>query len=150
MNRLKERFRRLEAVEDEYRTAIRAIELLTERFVEDSRFLAADNLRFRDAARLVENLEATFIVRIFAEFEACLRNYWNHGLKRKTKPQTMDLIARVGARRSIPDDFIHRVQRVREFRNSLVHEDHEEVEALTLAEVKSRLCKYLSRLPLDW
>jgi hypothetical protein len=144
------RIGRMVAVELEYRAATRAVGLLMNHLEDDPNYLEPDKLRYRDAVRLNSNLEATYLIRLFAEFEAGLRDYWRHGLVRDTKPPMADLVSAIGTSRSVPQDVIEAAHQVRETRNSLVHEGGEGGAALPLSESKSRLCKYFCRLPSGW
>jgi hypothetical protein len=72
----------------------------------------------RDWAR---NLEATYLVRLFAVFEQALRDYWSKSLKRTTHPKTEDLINSIAARRRVHYQELQAVHHVRAFRNAVVH-----------------------------
>ena len=43
------------------------------------------------------NLQVTYLVRLFAEFEAILRDYWLNGRRRTTVPRMVDLMNSVAA-----------------------------------------------------
>ena len=60
------------------------------------------------------------------------------------------LVARVGARCHIPNDLIHDVQGVREYRNALVHERDEEADAVSIVASRRCLATYFARLPIHW
>lgn len=104
----------------------------------------------RDLKAAADSLEATYIVRLFAEFEAGLRSYWS--IVRPTSPPVSALIDAVAARAlsRIIADPSGDVHEVREYRNSLVHEGDDAVKAVSLEESHRRLKLYLSRLPWDW
>lgn len=106
------------------------------------------NTRLRDADTMSDNLEGTYLIRLFAAFESGLRSYW--ATVKDTAPRTTDLIDGIAARRSIPDDTRDSVHAVREYRNSLVHESDETTESVPLAKSRGRLCTFFARLPDEW
>jgi hypothetical protein len=67
-----------------------------------------------------------------------------------THPPMKDLLDSIAVQRGIPQDWLDDAHEVREFRNGFVHEGEGEEISLTLVEARSRLCRYLSRLPEDW
>jgi hypothetical protein len=150
MSKRQERIERIGEIERECQAAASAVRLLMEELHRDPNFLDDDALQFQDAVRLKSKLEATFVIRLFAEFEAGLRNYWFDGMSRRTKPPMTDLVDAIGAYRAIPRDRVDGVHDVRTFRNSLVHEGNEETRAMPLKTAKSWLRKYANYLPLDW
>ncbi len=77
-----------------------------------------------------------------------MRLYWE--TVRTTHPKTEDLVNGVAARRKIPDELIWSVHRIREYRNSLVHEQAEELTPVSLSSARSAICQFLSRLPESW
>lgn len=101
-----------------------------------------------DVPGMSANLEGTYLIRLFAAFEAGLRSYW--GVVRGTEPQARDLIEAVGAKRSVPPADREAVHNVREYRNSLIHERSQEPEPLTMADARGRLQRYFARLPERW
>ena len=101
-----ERMERIRAVEREHQAAVKAVELLAERLRADPAFGADDEWRFRDARNLRANLEATFLIRLFAEFEAGLRDAWRNTFRRTTHPTMRDLLEAVARLRLIPQDWL--------------------------------------------
>jgi hypothetical protein len=97
------------------------------------------------------NLETTFLLRLFAEFEAILRDYWRQGLHRRKQPDVSVLIGRVAAYRRVPDKHPDHlgVDEVREYRNDLVHEQIR-VARLTFEQCLSRIGRFLRWLPAEW
>jgi hypothetical protein len=108
------------------------------------------DLRTRDLSEAAERLEGTYTIRIFAEFETCLRMFWQAAFERRPPSRTRDLLDGVGARRKISDDRIHNAHKIREYRNQLVHEIEDAVEPITIDVTRSHLCHYLSFLPIEW
>ncbi len=150
MRKRETRLDRMRAVEREYLAAAVATELLEERLRAEPTFLRSRKLRNRDARNLRGNLEGTFVIRLYAEFESGLRDVWQNAFGRDTHPPMRDLIAALGVRRYVPQDVIDSTNVVREYRNTLVHEGNANAEAIPLAEVRNRVCTFFSRMPLDW
>jgi hypothetical protein len=71
----------------------------------------------------VRNLELTYILRLFAEFEAVLRQYWTvvrpRQKPRRTKVEV--LMNRIASLCTITYDVALRANEVRAFRNDIVH-----------------------------
>jgi hypothetical protein len=149
MNRREERLERIRRVEREYQIAEIAIGGLARQFRADPSALAREELRQRDFLACRDNLEATYVIRLFAEFEAGLRQVWRT-LVRPTSPPTQILLDSVAARFFIPSSWLAQVHGVRLHRNSLVHETDDEIEKISLVDARSHLCRYLSRLPTTW
>ena len=98
------RFDRFSSVVDEYNAARSAVELLREKVKADPNFGDGRGWRRRAAGDLEKNLDATFIIRLYAEFEAALRDYWTTHLRKSTQPKMEQLL-----NRSIPNQFFRRI-----------------------------------------
>lgn len=145
-----ERLDRIRAVEREYLAAQAALGLLGDALRADPSFLRTAGLRPADARNLSENLEATYLVRMFAEFEAGLRDAWKNYFRRRSAVRTRDLLDRIAALRAVPTDYLDNPHAVRRYRNALVHEEAESAEPIPVARARSYLGSFFSRLPLDW
>jgi hypothetical protein len=106
------------------------------------------NTKERDVNAMSENLEGTYLIRLFAAFESGLRSYW--ATFKDTTPPSKDLIDSIAGRRGVPDDTREDVHAVREYRNSLVHENEVETSPVEIGESRSRLCTFFARLPDQW
>lgn len=104
--------------------------------------------KVQDVDRMSENLEGTYLIRLFAAFESGLRSYW--GTLRDTTPLTEQLIDSIATKRRIPDADRDEVHVVRDCRNGLVHERDQEPEPVALGVARGRLQKFFSRLPDGW
>lgn len=138
---------RIRAVEREYV----AMRQAADRFKDDARSdptILKDQLRPREIILASNNLEGTYVIRLFAEFETGLRQYWD--TMWTTHPKTTDLLDRLAARCEVPDRIRISVHAVRLYRNGLVHEREENVKPISIAEVRGRLCKFFSYLPEQW
>lgn len=109
--------------------------------------LVRDGVEPEQIARCRVRLEGTYVVRVFAEFEAALRDAWAR--VRTTRPDMKPLIDSVAGRWSIPTDVTDHVHAVRDLRNDLVHSAGPAV-GLTLAECRSRLCTFLGYIPFHF
>src|SRR5258708_1052180 len=98
------RLGRIKAVEREYRVARLALTNLNVAARIDPTMLAGEELKPSDAASAAANLEMTFLLRLFAEFEATLREVWDRCFRQTTTPPMRDLIDSVAARRTVPDE----------------------------------------------
>lgn len=101
-----------------------------------------------------ENMEATYIVRMYAEFEAGLRDYWKTHLKRDTHPPMVQLVRHAIPNQMFSQDTVDDADDVREYRNYLVHDTEDDVpegiRPFTVAEAKRCLCAYFGRLDASW
>lgn len=140
---------RVKAVEREHKATRFATDFLLRAVQQDPGSLGSD-LRLRDLNEAAKRQEGTYIIRLFAEFETCLRVFWEVTRGRRPPSRTRDLLDGVGARRRISYDQIADAHAVREYRNSLVHERKEQVEAIAIDLARSRLCRFLSFLPVTW
>jgi len=140
---------RVKAVEREHKATRLATERLLTIASQDPTALSRD-IRFRDLQEAANQLEGTYIIRLFAEFETCLRSAFFAMRNRRAPSRTRDLLDSVGARRTIPHDQINAAHAVREYRNRLVHERDDEVAAIPIDAARSHLCYYLNFLPPQW
>lgn len=107
----------------------------------------------RDCARA---LEFTYLLRLFAEFEGVLRDYWRAARPspRPRRTHISTLMNRVAIVCSIPADALADAHEVRDYRNALAHHGNDGVSAagdpLRFHECKSRLGVFLSHLPTRW
>ena len=138
---------RIKAVEREYVAMRQAADRFLQAALDDPTMLRAD-LRHGEIVRASQNLEATFIIRLFAEFETGARQYW--GANWSTYPKMVDLLNGLAARCGIPDTLRDNAHRVREYRNALVHEREDGVEAVQIAAARGFLCRFFSFLPARW
>jgi hypothetical protein len=150
MTRKQQRMERIRAVEREYLVALVAARGLDERFRADPSALVAEGLEFADHRNFRDHLEATYLIRLFAEFEAGLREAWELALRRTTVPGVRDLIDSLYAQYAISQDWRDCVHSVRVYRNTLVHEGSGDVPPIELREACSWLCRFFSRLPHVW
>ena len=136
--------RRLKAVEREYSATRRATDHLGAVAAHDPAILRG--VSFPDLGRASENLEGTYIIRLFAEFETALRLFWT--TFRPTEPPTraIDLMNGIAVTARIEHDSLEAAHEVRRFRNVLAHNREEPAEPIPIADVRHRLNIYLGFL----
>jgi hypothetical protein len=154
MIKRQQRIGRITAVLQEFFAARTASDLLTAQTNANPSYGDAHGWEPRAGTAFAENLEATYIIRIYAEFEAALRDYWRTYRGRDTHPTMYQLV-----NEAIPDeafslDVIDNADDVREYRNFLVHDSEDEpgedIVTFTVPRAKSHLCAYLGRLDPAW
>jgi hypothetical protein len=105
-------------------------------------------VRFSHIRAAVDNLEVTYSIRLFSEFEALLHDHLSQGHPRLRIPRTTEaLINRVALREHIPDPIRRAAQQVREYRNLIVHRRPTPTPALDFRQVLAALNRFLVRLP---
>jgi hypothetical protein len=93
------------------------------------------------------NLEATYTLRLFAEFEALLRTQYPHSRPGRPVPGNSDgLIRGLGSRYRIPVAERGRVHRVRMFRHSVAHAAAG-AELIPFIDALQWLSRYLAFIP---
>src|SRR5207244_1413282 len=138
---------RIKAVEREYVAMRQAADRFRQEALDDPTILRGD-LRQGEIIVASKNLEGTYIIRLFAEFETGARQYW--GANWDTHPRTVDLLDGLAARCGIPDTQRDNAHLVRDYRNVLVHEREDKPAGVPLALARNYLCHFLSFLPLWW
>jgi hypothetical protein len=134
---------RIKRAEREFRVARLAVLHFSDLTRSDPTFLPTD-LRHSDLGRASESLEEAYALRLFALFETALRHRWS--TVRPTHPPVSDLIQALASRCRVPEEYRQDVHEVREYRNSLVHEEIASTEPIPIGVVRHRLCCFLSRV----
>jgi hypothetical protein len=138
---------RIKSVEREYL----AIRQAADRFRRDAwndPTILLENLHHAEINKAAQNLESTYIIRLFAEFETGARQY--RATIRNTEPNTADLLNGLAGRCRIPDTQRDNSHLVREYRNNLVHEREDKIAAVSISLVWRSLCMFFSFLPQQW
>ncbi|MDB5304080.1 MAG: hypothetical protein JWM97_1629 [Phycisphaerales bacterium] len=149
MKKRDQRQRRLQMVLREYQTALIAVGILDTQLRRNPSALADYELRPKDFLNFQSNLEATYLLRLFAEFESALRSIWA-GIGKTTQPKTSDLLDGLAARRTVPTSVLHEAHDVRVYRNSLVHEDATDAAPVAFGNSIRTLLRFLGYMPPDW
>lgn len=147
MKKRQERIERIKSVEREYQAAAVAAELLAEKLRSEPSFLAP-TLRARDGEVVRQSIETAFLIRLFAVFEAGLREVWSEALRQTTEPRMKDLVDALTARRGVPQGVADAVHQVREYRNALLHGG--ETSSVSIGDARRQLNRFFARLPEDW
>jgi hypothetical protein len=138
---------RIKATAREFLAARRAAERFLADVERDPGILPPDT-KMRHALAMSDNLEGTYLLRLFAAFETGLRGYW--ATIRATSPPARDLIDSIAGDRDVPDELRDEVHEVRKYRNALIHVTEDEAEPVPLGEARRRLCPFFARLPDHW
>jgi hypothetical protein len=140
---------RLKQVYRNYQSS-REISLIFTKIIKDNpQHLNDSDLTLGRVGDLAGELHDLYFARMFACFESILRDYWKTTV-RDTKPLTEQLISSIAGRLGIPEDTLDIVDEIRDFRNFLVHGDHEVDRRFTIEEATGHLNTDLSRFPLLW
>lgn len=138
---------RIKAAEREYVAMRQAADRLQQAAIADSTILQ-ENLKYGEIDAATRNLEGTYVVRLFAEFETGARQYWH--TSRSTHPRTGALLDGFAARRGIPDVQRDNAHLVRHYRNALVHEREDGPQIVPIDRARNYLCHFFSFLPTQW
>lgn len=145
-----QRIEQLDRVEREYTVMGWAARVLHDRLAAEPKELKEQGLKRRDFDQAMQNLSATYIIRLFAEFETGLREAWKRAYRKRSHPKTADLLEAFAARCSIPQNWYDAANAVRKYRNALVHEEDEAIVSIPLATAGQSLRRFFSRLPPNW
>ncbi|HVS69660.1 MAG TPA: hypothetical protein VHQ47_00225 [Phycisphaerae bacterium] len=149
--RLKDILKQFDGITGEYRVCRIAVERLYHQFQQDPSSVPRSQIRVPELPRTLRRLENTFLVHIFALFEAALRELWANAFHRTTDPPVRVLIDVVGAAtKFLPSNFIDPVHQVRELRNAIVHLNLPAPPPYTFSEAAHDLRAYLSLMPRQW
>ena len=154
MNKRHQRLERIKAVLQEYLAARTAAELLVAATLPDPSYGHSRGWEPKAGAAFVKNLEATYIIRIYAEFEAGLRDYWTTYRKQTTRPGMYQLLNQAIPTQHFPLDAIDDADDVRKYRNFLVHDIEDEpgddIAIVRVQEAKKYLCAYIACFDPAW
>ncbi len=139
----------IKQVKTDHDTALETVNLVVKLVVEQPKYLDDHHLSLPELRSLAQGLHDLYFVRMFACFESSLRHYWRTEIK-DSKPSTKQLLSSIAGRHSVPQDVLDRVHEIRDFRNYLIHEEHEVRMRFTIKQASGYLNEYLSRLPREW
>lgn len=147
---------RIKATEREYRAVRIALDYLPAATPDEIHDLTEErgwaDLILSDAYAAGKNLDATYLIRMFSEFDRAVDSFWrslsgSHGRDIDGRIQ----LDEVGAANTIPDHVILGAQDVRGHRNNLVHGRIDlHAAALAFADARANLLTYLRGLPEAW
>jgi hypothetical protein len=154
MTKLFRRIQRIADVASEHKAALAAETLLAEKLKADPNFGERLGWEQRHADRFKDNLLATYLIRMYAEYEATVRDYWRTHLGQQSYPTMHDLVNHAIPNQRFPRDWIDDANGVRVYRNFLVHEvddePPEDMLTFTIEEAKKHLCAYVSCFDRNW
>jgi|ERR1017187_4944293 hypothetical protein len=133
---------RIKAVEREYVAMRQAADRFRQAAMDDPTILV-ESLRHNEIVVASRNLEGTYVIRLFAEFESGVRQYWEANWS--TDPKTVDLLNGLAARCGVPDTQRDNGHLVRDYRNSLVHEREDQTEPLGIGNARGYLCHFFGK-----
>jgi hypothetical protein len=143
---------RVKAVESEYKSVRIAVDRLKSVVAHDPGVLGGDS-KPANLGAADRNLEGTYLVRLFAEFESALRSYdrARHGDPTRETEASI-LIDTIGGRRGqgISANVRQGAHAVRRVRNHWAHERDAMPDPMSIAEARARLQAFLSWLPDGW
>jgi hypothetical protein len=143
---------RVRAVENEYKSVRIAVDRLQAVVVHDPAILKNETTP-ASLSVAGRNLEGTYLVRLFAEFESALRSFdrARHN-NPNLKTDASILIDTIGGRRGqgISVSVRQGAHAVRRVRNHWAHERDATPEPMSIAEARARLQAFLSWLPEEW
>src|SRR5271157_4654481 len=122
MIRRQQRIEWIAAVAKEHLAAKSAADLLATQLQADPNYGDSHGWEAGDGVAFKANLESTYILRLYAEFEAGLRDYWKNHLNRTTHPPMFQLLQSLADQR-ISTDRLDDADAVRVYRNFLVHDE---------------------------
>jgi hypothetical protein len=140
-------------IEGEYLAARLAVDRLTAQVAATPDLIKRDDQTRAYLRDTDNNLEGTYLVRLFAAFEAALRSYDQaRHMDPTRKLHVSVLIDSIGGRRGqgISTAVREGVHAVRRVRNYWAHEDQDMPSPMTLGEARARLQSFLSWLPENW
>jgi hypothetical protein len=140
-------------VEGEYQLARVAVDRLKADVIATPELLGKNDEARKYLRGADRNLEATYIVRLFAAFEAALRSYdraKHNDPARRTDASVM--IDEIGGKRGrgIQMGVRQRAHEVRRVRNYWAHESEEDPGPMAVDEARARLQAYLHDPPKEW
>jgi len=147
--------RSLQRVQDERDTAIEIVAYVRNNWYSKSLFDEAGfqlGRSLNDTIQLGENLDAIFIIRLFATFEGILKEHMQQhhpSFPIRDEVKVSLLIDRVAVSQNarIVTALCNKVHEVRQYHNSLVHPNDRPIDEITFTEGLARLARYVGWLP---
>jgi hypothetical protein len=101
-----------------------------------------------ELVRCRDNLEINYIMRLFSEFEAAIRNFWVSTV-RNSRPGMEVLIDRVADRVNMSPADRAAAHAIRDYRNNIIHQNPRALE-YTYGDCAKALGTYLRWFPQNW
>ena len=136
----------------EFNAAREAIGYVRRNWQKQSIFVEMPRLKPSHLDEAGGHVEATYFIRLYAEFEGILKDHLdtNHpSVPVPDKPKVDWLISRVIRTETLTADTILRrkMDRLRDYRNSIAHRTRATIPAITLVDALSSLNTFLAKLP---
>lgn len=143
---------RLRSVQAEYNAASAAISYVNRHWQRQNIPQEVGRLKPGDFVRANENLESTYLIRLYAEFEGILKDHLatNHATTRvPDKPKVDWLIKRVAQTEDVSVEMALRIKMdaLRDYRNSITHHTRHFAPFVSLNDALSSLNTFVARLP---
>ena len=135
-------------MEAEYRAAALAVRDLLARAGDDPTVLGAGEVTHADVRACLLNLEATYLVRMFAVFEEALRDVRRVVYLKAGTIHAYSLIQQCAARQGVRFDDLDNAHQVRDYRNTIVHGG--DATPVPLPQARQWLCKFFGWMPPKW
>src|SRR5205085_1887635 len=154
MNRREKWLKRMANVVQEYMAGRTAADWLNSQTGPDPSFGWTKGWEPAAGEAFSDNLETTFIIRLYAEFEAGIRDYWESYRGRDSNPPMEVLLNQSVPTEAFTQDVIDDADDVREYRNALVHDMggplRPGVIIFPLRQAQRALSTYFSRINPRW
>jgi hypothetical protein len=141
--------RRIKVVEREHSTIRHATDRLLDQFDRDPRILGHP-LKRPDILNASKNLDGTYVIRLFAEFETALRTFWSSARGTHSPSRTRDLLDGIATSQRISEGVRTNALAVRDHRNALIHHRTDDAVPISVDDSRRHLCTFLSWLPPSW
>ena len=99
------------------------------------------------AQEALRRLEDTYVIRLFSEFEAVLREYWLATVRSAVPVRVDTLMNRLGSRHRVPAQIRAGAHAVQHHRNALVHCGAPAAARVALGNARRALNRFLAVLP---
>lgn len=143
--------RRLRGVQAEFEAARQALAYLERHWQRDAIYREVERTTSRDLAAASRHVEATYFIRLFAEFEGLLKDQLatNHpSVAVPARPKVDWLVKRIMSVERVETDpqFRRRLEAVRDYRNSIAHRSGRAAVPITLTAALSLLNTLAAKL----
>jgi len=145
MNR--EFFDRLRAIESEYLSCHAALSFAVREWATVAEGPEWHGRVRSQAQEALARLEDTYIIRLFSEFEALLREYWADTEATAVPDRVEDLINRFGSKYRLPERIRTQAHDVQYYRNALLHRGARRRGAVPFGSARRALNFFVAQLP---
>jgi hypothetical protein len=143
---------RIKAVEREYQAVRSSVGQMRRAIADGAKDLTGATVG--DLLTANENLEGTYLIRLWAEFETAIRSYYGwlvHDPDSRIGTQDLiNTVAGVRRGRAIAEDVRRAVHAVRDYRNTLVHARDDPTQPVAITDARHNLNTFLCKLPETW